>query len=53
MKTKEKVCTSSKELIKSKFSRTWKMETKEKILTSSKISFLLGSKDLELMYLEF
>ena len=35
METKENVFTSSKELIKSKFSRTWKMETKEKVLTSS------------------
>ena len=42
METKEKVFTSSKELIESKFSRTWKMETKEKVLTSSKISFLFS-----------
>ena len=34
METKEKAFTSSKELIKSKFSRTWKIETKEKFLTS-------------------
>ena len=42
METKEKVFTSSKELIESKFSRTWKMETKEKVLTSSKISLLFS-----------
>ena len=52
METKEKFFTSSKELIESKFSRTWKMETKEKVLTSSKFSFLFSIPTMTFFFSE-